>query len=140
MSTPAASLIAMRFRTTERRLKSFEGEDEFRRTDEGREERGNEGWMKREGFREIGGRIYSSHISVKGRNRARFEFKAASVNGFNRCSWTRRGEFRVFRVNCEWSPILLAGRKSGEEVEGRQAMNGRAVKLNRSREASEDPV
>lgn len=62
MSTPAASLIAMRFRTTERRLKSFEGEDEFRRTDEGREERGNEGWMKREGFREIGGRIYFSHI------------------------------------------------------------------------------
>lgn len=60
MSTPAASLIAMRFRTTERRLKSFE--DEFRRTDEGIEERGNEGWMKREGFREIGGRIYFSHI------------------------------------------------------------------------------
>lgn len=67
MSTPAASLIAMRFRTTERRLKSFEGEDEFRRTDEGREERGNEGWMKREGFREIGGRIYSSHIIGEGK-------------------------------------------------------------------------
>lgn len=30
--------------------------------------------------------------------------------------------------------------EKGEEVEGRQAMNGRAVKLNRSREASEDPV
>lgn len=54
-------------------------------------------------------------------------------------------EFQVFRVNCEWkelvwpwSPVLLTWEKSG--VEGRRPMNGRAVKLNRSREASEDPV
>lgn len=81
---------------------------------------------------------------MKGRNRARFEFKAASVN-LVLIDARGRGAanfefFKLIASGPSWSPILLGGRKSGEEVEGRQAMNGRAVKLNRSREASEDPV